>query len=274
MAITIDVGKIKLVWRGTYNGSTPYVIDDLVQYDDGVTNSAYICVADSTGNVPSTSGTTDESYWNLVAKGASANAEGTADGQIQYKSGVGFAASTLLVYDATNSRFGIGTTNPTATLTVNGSSSVGDLYVSGITTLGVTTSTSYINFTEVHEKTQITAGTANGTSNLDVVNGTVFLFTTNSTSTWTHNIRGDGSTTLNSLLEIGQAITVTVISKQNNTSYYTANITIDGSAQTEYWYNATPSSGQSTTGYDVYTWNIIKTADATFTVLANQSLFG
>ena len=274
MAITIDVGKIKLVWRGTYNVSTAYVVDDLVQYYDGDTNSAYICVADSTGNAPSTSGSVNTTYWNLVAKGASATAGGTATGQIQYKSGVGFAASTLLVYDPTTSRVGVGTTNPTATLTINGSSSINNLYVTGITTLGVTTSTSYINFTDVHEKTQVVAGTANGTSNLDVVNGTIYLFTSNSTGTWTHNIRGDGSTTLNSLLEIGQAITVTVISKQNNTSHYSANITIDGAAQTEYWYNATPVSGQSTTGYDTYTWNIIKTANATFTVLANQSMFG
>ena len=76
MAITVDVGKIKLVWRGTYNNSTAYEIDDLVVYDDGSTISSYICVAETTGNVPSTTGTVNTTYWNISAKGSSASAAG------------------------------------------------------------------------------------------------------------------------------------------------------------------------------------------------------
>ena len=65
---TIDLGKIKQVWRGTYNNSTAYVVDDLVAYTDSNITSTYICVANSTGNAPSTSGTAHAS-WNYVAKG-------------------------------------------------------------------------------------------------------------------------------------------------------------------------------------------------------------
>ena len=65
---TIDLGKIKQVWRGTYNNSTAYVVDDLVSYTDGTITSTYICVANSTGNAPSSSGTAHAS-WNYVAKG-------------------------------------------------------------------------------------------------------------------------------------------------------------------------------------------------------------
>ena len=65
---TLDLGKIKLVWRGTYNNSTAYTVDDLVQYTDAGVTSAYICVANSTGNAPSTSGTAHAS-WNFLAKG-------------------------------------------------------------------------------------------------------------------------------------------------------------------------------------------------------------
>jgi hypothetical protein len=70
MAITIDVGRIKLVWKGTYAGGTTYEPDDLVYYDDSSTGSTYICVAQTTGNVPSTTGTVNTTYWNLFAKGA------------------------------------------------------------------------------------------------------------------------------------------------------------------------------------------------------------
>ena len=66
---TIDLGKIKLVWRGTYNNSTAYTVDDVVEYTDGGILSAYICVADSTGNAPSSGGTAHAS-WNYMTKGS------------------------------------------------------------------------------------------------------------------------------------------------------------------------------------------------------------
>ena len=65
---TIDLGKIKLVWRGTYNNSTAYVVDDIVEFTDSGITSTYICVANSTGNNPSSSGTAHAS-WNYMAKG-------------------------------------------------------------------------------------------------------------------------------------------------------------------------------------------------------------
>ena len=65
---TVQLGKIKQVWRGTYNNSTAYTVDDLVEYTDSGITSTYICVANSTGNAPSSSGTAHAS-WNYVAKG-------------------------------------------------------------------------------------------------------------------------------------------------------------------------------------------------------------
>ena len=65
---TLDLGKIKQVWKGTYNNGTAYVVDDLVAYTDSGILSTYICVANSTGNAPSSSGTAHAS-WNYVSKG-------------------------------------------------------------------------------------------------------------------------------------------------------------------------------------------------------------
>ena len=285
MAITIDVGKIKLVWRSTYNNSTAYTPDDLVQYDDGSTTSAYICIVNTTGNVPSTSGSVNTTYWNLVAQGASAVSGGNSNGQIQYKVSTGFGATTGFAYDTTNNRLGIGTASPNSTLQVVGVSSLSTLYspsatfqnlvVSGISTLGITTVTDSFKVSNVLEKVSIISGTANGTSNLDIKTANVFLFTSNSSATWTHNIRGDGSTTLNSMLDVGQAITVVVLSKQNNTAYYTSALNIDGSSATVNWLGGTaPSAGASSAGYDAYAWNIIKTGNATFTVIASQTRYG
>ena len=66
---TLDLGKIKLVWRGTYNNGTAYTVDDVVEYTDGGILSSYVCVTNSTGNAPSSGGTAHAS-WNYMTKGA------------------------------------------------------------------------------------------------------------------------------------------------------------------------------------------------------------
>ena len=65
---TIDLGKIKFKWQGTYAGGTAYVPDDVVYYVDGSVGSSYMCVTASTGNAPSSGGSVHSS-WNFLAKG-------------------------------------------------------------------------------------------------------------------------------------------------------------------------------------------------------------
>ena len=65
---TIDLGKIKQVFRGTYNNATAYVPDDLVVFTDTNITSTYICTTASTGNNPSSGGTA-HANWAYVAKG-------------------------------------------------------------------------------------------------------------------------------------------------------------------------------------------------------------
>ena len=69
---TIDLGKIKQVWRGTYSSSNTYAVDDLVAYTDSGITSTYIAIAASSNSnqqVPSTNGTATANYWEFVAKG-------------------------------------------------------------------------------------------------------------------------------------------------------------------------------------------------------------
>ena len=65
---TIDLGKIKQVFRGTYDNATAYAVDDLVVFTDGSVTSTYICTTASTGNNPSSGGTV-HANWAFVAKG-------------------------------------------------------------------------------------------------------------------------------------------------------------------------------------------------------------
>ena len=65
---TIDLGKIKFVFRGTYANGTAYVPDDVVSFTDGSVTSSYICTTATTGNNPSSGGTVHGS-WAFLAKG-------------------------------------------------------------------------------------------------------------------------------------------------------------------------------------------------------------
>jgi len=80
---TIDLGKIKLLWRGTYNNGTAYAVDDVVEYTDGSVTSSFICTAASTGNAPSTGGTVHGS-WDYIAKGQAVSPT-TTQGDIIYR---------------------------------------------------------------------------------------------------------------------------------------------------------------------------------------------
>ena len=77
---TVNLGKVKLKWRGTYAGGTAYTPDDVVYYVDGSVGSSYICVANTTGNAPSSGGSVHGS-WNYLAKGQ-ASSPTTTQGDI------------------------------------------------------------------------------------------------------------------------------------------------------------------------------------------------
>jgi hypothetical protein len=66
---TVNLGKIKLKWRGTWSSGGSYTADDVVEYTDGSVTSSYIAVASSSNQAPSTGGTINSSYWNFAAKG-------------------------------------------------------------------------------------------------------------------------------------------------------------------------------------------------------------
>tara|TARA_A100001388_G_scaffold12907_1_gene8812 strand:- start:2489 stop:3106 length:618 start_codon:yes stop_codon:yes gene_type:complete len=122
----------------------------------------------------------------------------------------------------------------------------------------------------LREGVNITAGKLSDNTNIDLANGMVHLFTTTETTTSTPNIRFNSSTSLDSSMSVGEAISVNIITTAAAAAY-SAQLTIDGAAVTENWVGgAAPSDGGSS-GVDIYSYTIIKTASATFTVIGNQS---
>ncbi len=120
------------------------------------------------------------------------------------------------------------------------------------------------------EKVNVTAGKLSDNLTINVDSGMVHLFTTTETTTAAPNIISTAG--INTDLAVGDTLTVSVITTAAAAGY-SAQWTIDGAAVTEVWNGGSAPSAGGSSGKDFYTLNIIKTADATFTVLANVSNF-
>lgn len=132
---------------------------------------------------------------------------------------------------------------------------------------------SLATLTSPKEANVVSATAATGTVNLDVVTASVLIYTTNASGNWTLNVRGNSTTTLDSLMSTGEQITVVFESPNGGTAYYPTAFNIDGSAVVPKWLGGTAPSSGNINSTDVYIYTIRKTGAATFTVLASQNKF-
>ena len=123
------------------------------------------------------------------------------------------------------------------------------------------------------ERTTIAATAATGTVNFDASTQAVLYYTSNASANWTLNIRGNSSTTLNSILATGDAITVAFLVTQGATAYYASGFQIDGSAVTPKYQGGTAFAAGNASSIDAYVYTIVKTGSAAFTVFASQTKF-
>jgi hypothetical protein len=123
------------------------------------------------------------------------------------------------------------------------------------------------------EKMTIVAGAAAGTITYNASTQSVLYYTNDASSNWTLNVRGQANVTLDSIMAIGESLTIAYLVTQGTTAYYNSAFTIDGSSVTPKWQDGSAPSAGTASGIDVYTYNIIKTASATFTVLASLNDF-
>lgn len=123
------------------------------------------------------------------------------------------------------------------------------------------------------ETMNIVAAAATGTINFDTTTSTIWYYTTSATANHTLNFRFSSSVTLNTALATGDAITVVWMNTNGATPYYPNVIQVDGSTVTPKFQNGTAFSAGNASAIDAYSFTIIKTASATFTVLASQTKF-
>lgn len=110
------------------------------------------------------------------------------------------------------------------------------------------------------ERWTVSATSAPATVNFDTLTQGALYYTSNSTSNWTLNVRGDSGTTLNSVLTVGDTITIALLAANGSTPYRHSALQIDGNSQTVLWSGGTAPAAGNASSTDAYSFTIIKTA--------------
>lgn len=202
---------------------------------------------------------------------------GTSDTQTLTNKTIAFASNTLTGVASTSTAQTL--TNKTITYadnTLTGVAGTGaaNTFTAKQTLSGSTTALAEL-LTNASEVVTVSATAATGTIAYYTTTQSVLYYTSNASANWTINLTGASTpTTLDTLLSTGQCITVVHLVTQGSTAYYNSSVQVDGttSGVTTKWQNGAPASGNAS-GIDVYSYTVIKTGSATFTVLASQTAF-
>ena len=129
-----------------------------------------------------------------------------------------------------------------------------------------------LQINEVIESAAISA-TTSGTLTMDMNQQAVLFCNVNQTANRTVNFQGDNVVNVDDMLAVGQSMSAAVLLAQGSSAYYLNAYQIDGNAVTPKWQGGSAPTSGNASGIDVYTFTIIKTASATFTVLATVAQF-
>jgi hypothetical protein len=157
-------------------------------------------------------------------------------------------SSSVLFQSASN--LGINTTTPSASFHV-----VGTMMMQGVI-----------------EQVKITASAPPSTLNVDALSGSVVFLSASSANNWTVNFRGSAATSLNSMMYPGQSMTFAVLVNHATVGYTASIHQVDGTTIMPRWQGGTLPSG-SGTSTDIYSYTLIKTANAAFNIFAAQTKF-
>jgi hypothetical protein len=140
-------------------------------------------------------------------------------------------------------------------------------------TFNGTTATAAIKTNNIDELASITASAPASTQVFYVNTGAVQYYTSNATNNWTVNFAFSSGTSLNTAMAVGDSISVTMLTTQSATAYYNSAVQVDGTSVTPKWQGGTAPTSGNASSIDSYSYVIIKTASATYTVIAAQTKF-
>lgn len=123
------------------------------------------------------------------------------------------------------------------------------------------------------ETVTITTAAPTAVTAFDVLTQAIQYYTSNATTNFTLNVRGNATTSLNTTMAVGTSMSIALIITVGATAYYPSAFQVDGTAVSVKWINATAPSNTNASTTSVYSLNIFKTAASTFTVLGTVAQY-
>lgn len=181
---------------------------------------------------------------------------------------------TLPAADGTNGQAIV--TNGSGTLSfgnVGASTSIANTFTATQTFNG-TSSTFGTVLLDSAETVNVVGSAPSSTTNLYVQSGSVQYYTSNAANNFVVNLAFSSGTSMNTALSTNQSVTAALVTTQSSTAYYATSVQVDGttSGVTTRWIGGAPTAGNAS-GLDVYRFAVIKTASATYTVLASLTQY-
>jgi len=140
-------------------------------------------------------------------------------------------------------------------------------------TFSGTSSNADLKTSNILEVATVSATAATGTIAYDVTTQSVLYYTTNASGNFTVNFRGSSGTSLDTVMSTGESLSATFLVTNGATAYYNSAVQVDGSSVTPKWQGGTAPTSGNASSIDSYTYVIIKTGSAAFTVLASVTKF-
>ena len=237
----------------------------------GTQTNAYYLRSNGTNATLSALSAADLTGTVAVATGGTGLTTAPTNGQVLIGNGSGYTLSGLTAGS------GISVTNASGSITIantqtpGASTSAANTWTATQTFSG-STSTFGTSLLDSNEIVNVVAAAPSATTNFYVQSGSVQYYTSNAANNWTLNIAFSSGTSMNTALATGQSVTFTLVTTQGSTAYYNNAVTIDGTSVTPKWIGGAPTAGNAS-GLDVYRYAVIKTASATYTVLASLTQY-
>jgi hypothetical protein len=151
--------------------------------------------------------------------------------------------------------------------------SISNLRISNTASFSGSTTAPALTTNNIAETVAVATTGAFGVINYNVSVQTVLYYTGNATANFIVNLRASDGTTLNNMMSVGQSISAVLLVTNGTTGYYPTAVWVDGGLIVPKWQGGTAPAAGNGTSVDSYTFTVVKTANATFTVFASQTKF-
>lgn len=279
MAQTKDIAKFADISNGVYNSITANATAiTAISVSTSTVNATGIYVGNTTTNVVIAN--TVSTFGGNVSVTGVANVAGNVTlGSSGFFVGNGVSITTVNATSITTgtlplARLDANVINTSAAFTITGvhTHNANITMNSTVSMLG-NTSVVGMSLLNAAESVNVSATAATGTITFRVNDQAVLYYTSNATANWTPNVSFSSGTTLNNAMTTGQSVSIAFFVTQGATAYFSNAINVDGSSVTPKWQGGTTPTAGNASGVDLYIYNIIKTANATFSIFASQTQY-